>query len=240
MVAAEIIHPGLASLPETRRKVLQHVKKQGEAGVDDLASAIGITVQGVRQHLTALERDGLLAHRQQRDGLGRPRYVYALTPAGDLLFPRNYADLTNELLKYVEDESPELLERIFDKRAQRRLREAQQRTAHLPFAQKVPTIAQILDEDGYLADFREEDGAFIITEHNCAVLSVALKYGHACGSELAFLQAAMPEADVTRIAHRIKGGHVCAYRIRPRATLTPQTPSSQASALEHRSDRETT
>lgn len=213
------IQPGLSSIPDSRQKILVHLKRRGEAGTDELAQTVGITVQGTRQHLTALERDGLLRHRQQRDGLGRPRHLYTLTPAGDALFPRNYADLTNELLEYVEEEDPALLERIFDRRSQRRLWHAQARTTGLPFPDKVRVIAEILDEDGYLAEFQRcDDGTFLITEHNCAVLSVALKYGHACGSELAFLQAALPEADVTRIAHRIKGGHVCAYRVQPRAS----------------------
>jgi predicted ArsR family transcriptional regulator len=75
-------------------------------------------------------------------------------------------------------------------------------------------VAKILDEDGYLADFQDcGDGSFLITEHNCAVLSVAQRYRHACSSELEFLQAALPQAEVRRIAHRIAGGHVCAYRV---------------------------
>jgi predicted ArsR family transcriptional regulator len=44
---------------------------------------------------------------------------------------------------------------------------------------------------------------------------VALRYRHACSSELDFLQAALPNAEVTRIAHRINGGHVCAYLVQP-------------------------
>jgi predicted ArsR family transcriptional regulator len=49
------------------------------------------------------------------------------------------------------------------------------------------------------------------------VLGVALRYRHACSSELDFLQAALPNAEVTRIAHRIGGGHVCAYLVQPDA-----------------------
>lgn len=210
-------HPALAALPSSRREILDDVKRRGEATVDELAATLGVTVQGTRQHLTTLERDGLLSHREQRDGQGRPKFVYSLTETGDALFPRNYADLTNELLDYVKDEDPALLERIFDRRAQRRLDGARARTRGLSFEEKIATIARILDEDGYLADFeRLPDGSFLITERNCAVLSVALRYGHACGSELSFLQAAMPEADVQRIAHRIAGGHVCSYHVAPR------------------------
>lgn len=207
----------LHSLPEPRRRILEHIKRGGTTTAESIAMTLGITLSGARQILSALEREGFLAHAPERGGPGRPRHVYSLTAAGDALFPRTYAELTNELLEYVEDEDPVLLERIFTRRAERRLQRAQARTAGLSFPERVQAVATILDEDGYLADFtRREDGAFVITEHNCAVLGVALRYGHACSSELDFLRAALPEAEVTRIAHRINGGHVCAYLVMPR------------------------
>jgi DeoR family suf operon transcriptional repressor len=205
----------LASLPETRRQILEVLKRRGEADTEAIAAALSITPSGARQHLTALQHDGLVTHRADRTGPGRPRHLHALTAAGDALFPRNYVDLTNELLEYVEDEDPALLQRIFDRRAQRRLDRARARAAGLSFPDKVKLVAQILDEDGYLADFEERpDGTFLITEHNCAVLAVAQRYRHACSTELAFLQALLPEAEVTRVAHRLGGGHVCAYEVR--------------------------
>jgi DeoR family suf operon transcriptional repressor len=207
----------LTSLPATRRELLELIKRQGEADVELIASRLGITVSGTRQHLTALEADGLVRHRQERTGPGRPKHFFELTPAGDALFPRNYVDLANELLTYVEDEDPELLVRIFDKRAQRRLERARLRSEGLSFSERVKLVASILDEDGYLADFDERpDGSFVVTEHNCAVLAIAQQHRHACSTELAFLQALLPDADVTRIAHRLNGGHVCAYEIKMR------------------------
>lgn len=209
-------NPVLSTLPESRRLILEFVKRRGDASADAIAARLGITVSGARQHLITLERDGLVRHQTERLGPGRPKHLYALTAAGDALFPRAYAELTNELLEYVEDEDPALVERIFERRGRRRLERARARAAGLPFPEQVRLVAQILDEDGYLADFEQRpDGSFVITEHNCAVLSVALRYRHACSSELSFLQDALPSAAVTRIAHRINGGHVCAYLIVP-------------------------
>ncbi len=206
----------LAAFPETRRVLLEGLKRDSAADTGRLAELAGITLSGARQHLTALERDGLITHRRERRGPGRPRHTYALTASGDALFPRHYGALTNELLAYVEDEDPELVARIFARRGQRRLEGALERTAGHSFGKRVAIVATILDEDGYLADFTEEaDGTFTITEHNCAVLSVALRYSHACSSELDFLQRTLPDAEVTRIAHRINGAHVCAYRVVP-------------------------
>lgn len=219
----------LASLPPTRRELLELLKRQGEASAEMLAERLGITLSGTRQHLAALTADGLVTHRRERTGPGRPKHCFSLTPAGDALFPRNYVELTNELLAYIEDEDPALLERIFDKRARRRLERARVRAEGLPFPEKVKLVAAILDEDGYLADFEERpDGTFVVTEHNCAVLAVAQKYRHACSTELAFLQALLPEAEVTRIAHRLNGAHVCAYEISPKPLATSSKPQAES------------
>ncbi len=211
-------HPALVNMPETRRAILTHVKKHGPSPSEVIAEAIGVTLSGTRQHLTSLERDGFLAHTDRRDGRGRPKYLYSLTPIADNLFPRNYVDLTNELLEYVDQADPLLLDHIFDKRGQRRLERARQRTADLPFPEKVAAVTALLDEDGYLAAVEAyPDGSYRITEHNCAVMEVARKYGQACRTEIEFLRAALPEAEITRVAHMIAGAHVCAYDVRPKA-----------------------
>jgi DeoR family transcriptional regulator, suf operon transcriptional repressor len=215
------LHPALVNMPETRRAILTLLKKRGSSRSEAIAEVIGVTLSGTRQHLTALERDGLVAHSDLRDGRGRPKYLYYLTPTADNLFPRNYVDLTNELLEYVDEADPALLDQIFDKRGQRRLERARQRTAGLAFPAQVAAVTALLDEDGYLAAVESyPDGSYRITEHNCAVMEVARKYGQACRTEIEFLRAALPDADVTRIAHMIAGAHVCAYDVRPKPTET--------------------
>ncbi len=214
------IHPTLNALPETKKAILDALKKQGVLGAEVLATQTQITPSGMRQHLMTLEADGLVTHLERREGRGRPKHVYQLTPAADALYPRTYSELTNELLEYVRDDDPELLERIFARRMERRLERAQMRLAPLKtFQKRIEEFTKILDEDGYLADFETlENGAYRITEHNCAVFGVALKYGQACSSEIEFIRRALPKASVERVAHMIAGAHVCAYLIEPRAT----------------------
>ena len=84
---------------------------------------------------------------------------------------------------------------------------------------QVAELARILDQDGYLADFEAlPDGSFRVTEHNCAVLDVAERYGQACSSEIAFLRDVLPEARVERVSHMIAGAHSCSYVVTPEAT----------------------
>jgi DeoR family suf operon transcriptional repressor len=207
----------LATLPATRRSLLSALKKRGDLRADELATELGITVSAVRQHLTGLAADGLVTYDQLRDGPGRPKHVYRLSETGDLLFPRAYGELTNELLLYVEDESPALVDRIFERRRARRVADATVRLQGLDLAGQVAELTRILDEDGYLAEVvAEPDGSYRIVEHNCAILAVARRYGTACGTELDFIRTVLPGADVERVSHILSGGHACAYEVRPR------------------------
>jgi DeoR family suf operon transcriptional repressor len=207
-------HPALTALPVTKRALLNHLKKRGDLSADQLAESLDMTVSGVRQQLSGLQRDGLVAFDEIRSGRGRPRYVYRLTSAADGLYPRAYAEITNELLEYVEDADPELLEAIFAKRRERRIERAQTRLANKTFPQQVQELAKILDEDGYLADYTEiDDATWLVTEHNCAIFGVAMRYGQACSSEIEFIRAVMQDAHVERLSHMVAGEHHCSYRI---------------------------
>jgi DeoR family suf operon transcriptional repressor len=213
----ESLSPTLASLPATRREILIALKKRGEASVEDLAGALGITVSAVRQHLSGLTATGFAAHRAVKGGPGRPRHLYRLSAGAEALFPKYYSELTNELLSYVEDEDPDVLERIFERRRRRRVAGAIARLAGKRFPEKVAELGRILDEDGYLADFEAlPDGTFRITEHNCAILGVARRWGLACSTEIEFLRESLPEARIERVAHMMAGAHVCRYEIAPR------------------------
>jgi DeoR family transcriptional regulator, suf operon transcriptional repressor len=208
-------HPALQALPLTRRALLNELKKRGTSSAEDLAAKLDLTISGVRQQLTALQRDGLVAFEEIRGGPGRPRHLYRLTPAADALYPRAYAELTNELLDYVADADPELVEAIFDRRRQRRIEGARARLMGRTPPDKIAELTRILDEDGYLADCeRVDDSTWLVTERNCAIFGVAMKYGQACGSEIEFIRAVLPEAAVERISHMVAGAHNCSYRVR--------------------------
>jgi DeoR family transcriptional regulator, suf operon transcriptional repressor len=216
------VGPALAELPPTRRALLIALRKRGEARAEELAEQLEVTVSAVRQHLHGLAAADLVAHREERAGPGRPRHVYRLAPAAEALFPRAYGELTVELLDYIGEESPELVARAFERRRRARVERTRERLAGLDFDARVAEVARVLDEDGYLAEVERlgEDGAadgWRILEHNCAILAVAQRYGHACGAEIAFLREVLPEADVTRVSHILTGAHACAYEVRPRA-----------------------
>ena len=206
------------AVTDSRWAVIDVLKREPEATVDQVAAHLGVTVSAARQQLSTLVDLGLVARREDTPtGRGRPRHRYVVTAEGDRLFPRAYGDLANELLGYLGREDPSRVEGLFADRRDHRIEAARARMEGLDFPGRVAELARILDEDGYLANFREEDdGVFRITEHNCAILDVALHHPGACTSEIEFLRAVLPDASVERVTHIVEGAHACSYEIRPR------------------------
>ncbi|MGE4429100.1 MAG: helix-turn-helix transcriptional regulator [Solirubrobacteraceae bacterium] len=206
----------MRELSPGRRALLVALRKHGEASVDELAQRLDVTPGAVRQQLQALDASGLVGHRDERRGPGRPRRLYRLTSAADGLFPQAYGDLTTELLGYVDDEDPALVERIFARRRDARVERTRRRLGDREGVDRVDELARILDEDGYLAEAEPlPDGGWRIREHNCAILAVAGRHPHACTSEMSFLREVLPDADVRRVSHIASGDHACTYEVRP-------------------------
>jgi DeoR family transcriptional regulator, suf operon transcriptional repressor len=209
----------LSTLPTTRRAILNLLKREGPLTAIAVARALALTPAAIRMQLVHLEEDGLLSREESAaDGgrRGRPSYAYTLTAAAEALYPKRYGDLTTELLGYLGGPDGKQVDALFEQRRLRRVDGARPRLAHLSFDEQVTALAAILDEDGYLADAaRQEDGSWLITEHNCAILTVAHGFSQACSSELSFIRDALPGATVERVAHLMDGAHVCAYRVTP-------------------------
>ena len=209
----------LQQLPTTRRAILNLIKRRGPLDASQVAAELSLTAAAIRQQLTRLEEDGLLEHHDvdpPETRRGRPRHLYELTSAAEALYPKRYGDLTTELLGYLGGPDGAQVDELFEQRRQRRVAGALPRTAGLPFDEQVAALTAILDEDGYLADAeRLPDGSWRITEHNCAILTVAHGFSQACSSELAFIRDALPGARVRRVAHLMDGAHVCAYEVSP-------------------------
>jgi DeoR family suf operon transcriptional repressor len=208
-----------APLPAGRRAVLYTLRRRGEATAEQVAEQLGMTVSGARQHLSGLVEQGLADARELPSPAprrGRRVLAYTTTDAADVYFPKAYGELTNELLGYVAERDPALLDELFSERREHRIASARARLARRrsPGA-RVAELAEILDEDGYLATHeRIAPRTYRVVEHNCAIWAVAQRYGQACTSEIDFLRAVLPEASIQRVRHMVAGAPHCAYEIR--------------------------
>jgi predicted ArsR family transcriptional regulator len=77
--------------------------RRSEGTVNELAAALELSDNAVRAHLASLERDGLVEQRGVRRGVGKPAYIYGLSPAAADLFPKVYDRLLAQLLDLLTE-----------------------------------------------------------------------------------------------------------------------------------------
>jgi DeoR family suf operon transcriptional repressor len=209
--------PGPVGHKGPRSAVLLELKRNSRLTARELAERLGVSLNAVRHHLKELEVEGLVSYRREHRGVGAPAFSYELTAAGEGLFPRRYEQtLTTVLDQMVERNGRQaavaLLESHFAGLAQRLRTELAGSTPD----ERLAALVRALSEEGYMAEVRTGAGLTTLTEHNCAIPAVAVRFPEICAAEARFL-AEVLGAEVDRREHILTGCSACEYHVRFKA-----------------------
>ncbi|HEX4095787.1 MAG TPA: metalloregulator ArsR/SmtB family transcription factor [Caulobacteraceae bacterium] len=201
-----------------RAAVLAQVKREGPVAADALAAQLGLTPMAVRQHLQALEREGLVAQQEadRKAARGRPARVWRTTAAGDRRFADAHAGLTVDLIRQMRAAfGEEGLDRLLALRtAEQAAAYGAEVGAYGDLRGRLQALAAIREREGYMAELREDEGGFLLLEHHCPVCAAASICTGLCREELALFGRVLGEGvKVERTAHLLAGAGRCAYRI---------------------------
>src|ERR1051326_745261 len=135
--------PSLIAGRSTRMEVLELLRRKQAASAESISAQLGITPNAVRQHLTHLERDGLVGSEPVRSKRGRPSLMFSLTDKADAAFPKRYGQLATMILNEVADlGGPELLDEIFQRVADRYAGGIETPIEGLTFDQKLDRVVE--------------------------------------------------------------------------------------------------
>jgi predicted ArsR family transcriptional regulator len=152
-------------LESTRGRVVTLLRR-GERTVNELAEDLGLTDNAVRTHLASLERDGLIAMRGVRRGVGKPAYLYSLTPEAETLFPRAYGVVLRTLVRTLRDTlPPEQVEAMVAETGRRLADGIPRASGDLP--RRAEAAVAVLAELGGLAEWRADGAAVEIRGFGC-------------------------------------------------------------------------
>lgn len=171
----------------------------------------------VRQHLYALQREGLVAAESRPVPIGRPAKYWRLTREADRLFPEAYAELSVALIDSVKDAfGPEGLERVLTSRcARQRIDYGKRIKDEDSLEEKLSELAKVRTEEGYMAEVkREDEGSFLLVENHCPICAAANACQGFCSTELDLFRLVLGSGvSVERAEHIISGDQRCVYRI---------------------------
>ena len=190
--------------------------------VDELASAIGVTDNAVRLHLTALERDGLVrAEGVRREGsVGKPATLYAVTPDAQVAFSKAYEPVLSTLLVSLAGRlsGRELTELLRD--VGRQL--ASSATSNKEtFEERVEAAAALLESLGAEIDVEpatETAGGYVVRGFACPLSRSVTQCPPLCAA-VEELVAGVTRAKVQEHCDR-SGLPRCSFLVTPRGTRT--------------------
>jgi DeoR family suf operon transcriptional repressor len=217
-----------------RGELLVALKRAPQAlTAKELAEQFGLTPNALRRHLKSLEEQQLVHYRREVRGVGGPVFAYALTRAGEALFPQAYASALAGVLETVrEQQGTDGVAALFRRQWAALVAEARPQLAELPLAERAQLVAELRTSQGYMAEaVAVSPNEAIIREHHCAIRATAEAFPEVCAAEQELLEQLLGVA-VQRTEHILNGCHACEYVARepqPGATRSG-TPSSTVSS----------
>ncbi len=201
----------------TRQQILDKLRRNGQATVKDLGDHLGLTSTGIRQHLTVLERDGLIEAHEERGHVGRPALVYRLTSDGDDLYPKRYDELANALIEEARELlGPEALQRLMKNVAARFAKQYSSRLDGKATAERLDETARIMTDRGNVVDVEWVGDDYLIRKHTCPFWKVATHNSAVCALDVEFVRQ-LAGADARLSTSLLRGDDSCTFRVRPRA-----------------------
>lgn len=162
-------------------EILELLRRRGRCSAETIAGDLGVTPNAVRQHLTNLEREGLVVSQPERSGRGRPALLFGLTERADAVFPKRYGQLATMVLQEVQDMGgPEALDEIFARVAARHAGAIEKELTTLRFDQKLQRVVAWIGRAGTLVEQSETSEGVRVTIHNCPFRNTALKFPQVC------------------------------------------------------------
>lgn len=205
---------------DTRRELLQLVKRKGSLSLDEAMEALDMARTTVREHLLRLERKGLVERSTERQGRGRPSLRYTMTPKAKILFPSRDGELMGRLLAFLNEEgAEELVGTFFEDYWNERTRRVKQKLEGVgedDLEKRLELLAEILEEEGFMPQIERGEGTITIRECNCPFPESVKQTHIPCKLEAAFYETLFG-AQVKRSNYIPDGHPACTYELAPAA-----------------------
>jgi predicted ArsR family transcriptional regulator len=200
----------MGNLNDRQMAILEALLRNMEGlGIDEFVTKLGITRTAVRQHLTGLERDGLVERGPLRPTAGRPSRAFVLTPRGRERFPRQYAWFALGLLQSLKLKDRTKLAPALRAMGTDVGAKLAARADSMTGKARLDELVKVMNELGYHAEPDPRTGS--VLAHNCVFHGLAERFPEICEFDLAFLSRLAGET--LALEGCIAGGaHACRFR----------------------------
>jgi len=203
--------------------LLQLLRRQGPMSISDLVAAMSVTATAVRQRLSRLMTQGLIARESFKGPRGRPGHRYALTAKARHQAGSNFADLAMVMwdeVRAVKD--PEVRRGLLSRIAQSLAARYAGEVGEGPLPERMQAITTIFAERGIPLETAPHAAQPSLTVLECPYPELAEKDRGICAVEKLLFEELL-DRDVRLSQCRLDGHHCCEFSAGP--ALIAATPT---------------
>lgn len=197
----------------TRQKEILKLLFECKSGksIAQLAVALNISRNAIRQHLSSLQRDGYVKNGEMLKTKGRPVQNYVLTESGINSFPKQYAWFTGLLLSDLKKKmGSEALQSMFYNLGESLAVELLSENDTSSDQVRLNFLLRAMDELGYQAKLLDQANS--IEACNCVYHSIAQQYSEVCAFDKALIQSILNKHIELEECMAL-GGKLCRFKI---------------------------
>jgi len=209
---------------DTRRELLQIIKRRGGLSVDEAMEALDMARTTVREHLLQLREKGLLTRTAERQGRGRPSHRYEMTRRAKVLFPSRDGELMGELVQFLQAEgADDLVEAFFERYWAERTEAAERKLRSVApddLEEKLEVLRRLLESEGFMPEVDSGDQTVTVRECNCPFPESVKQTRIPCQLEKEFYETLFRTA-LDRVTYIPDGNAACTYEVQRDAIGMP-------------------
>jgi predicted ArsR family transcriptional regulator len=200
-------------LESSRGRIVAILQREASTA-DEIAAELGVTAAGVRAHITAMQRDGIVRRTGRRSGATRPSQMFELTPEMEQLLSGAYIPLLIELMGQCAARVKPNELRTLMKSTGRALASTfpRETAAEVPFPTQVQHVAARLNAQlGSTMKVERPNGHHILRGYGCPLAALTGSHPAVCLA-IESLIAALLDANVRECCDR-EGRPRCCFEI---------------------------
>jgi DeoR family suf operon transcriptional repressor len=198
-------------MQETRAEILQILQKDGGATVAHMARTLRVSIGTLRHHVSILERDGLLTREKIRHGVGRPQLRFLLSAKGKESFPTRYDSLSSKLISQIKATfGTKGLTALLDRMSRNALEQHDLTRLGGSVSERADSLLEILNKEGFVANWEQSDGKLKITQHTCPYHAVVQEHPEVCQYDTKLISIVL-DAPVKRTSCMSCGDRACTF-----------------------------
>ena len=199
-----------------KKELLDLIKRRGVLSLEEATDALNLAKTTIRQHLLAMENQGLVKRRYERAGQGRPKVVFELAQAGKQLYPTQEPALLRELLEFLKASGQQnAIESFFEKYWEKREDQFQAILDSLPnkkteLETRLEALRILLESEGFMPQIERTGSRITVRECHCPYPEAIRATQLPCRLESEFIRWALKTA-VERTGYIPHGDAACSY-----------------------------